>query len=341
MTNFSIIAEKSETTMVSLRALAPSLTRITTAAAVGAALHIGQGNQEIVDQRAVDFSRAVMNQMEMDGEVILCEGPKDKAPAFTKREKVGTGSGPKLEFVMDPVDGTTATSKGRKDAISALACGPVDCLQVLPDDGYYFKAATGPESKGRISLDMPVEEIVQTISALKRKPLENFTVIMLERERHQELLEKLRKMGVRIILIQDGDIAASVVTCLPETGIDLLLGAGAGPEATIAGTAVKCLGGIMLAKVWRDKGDDPDRFKRLKAEGVDTGKTYTQDDLARGNQLVFAASGVTKGELLDGVKFIANGAIVNSLCARLPSGTLEKSTTVLKFKRHPVYEGLI
>ena len=205
--------------MVSLRALAPSLTRITIAAAVGAALHIGQGNQDIVDQRAVDFSRAVMNQMEIDGEVICCEGPKDNAPAFTRREKVGIRSGPKLEFVIDPVDGTTATAKGRNNAISALACAPINCLKVLPDDGYYFKAATGPESKGKISLDMPLEEIVRTVAASKGKLLENFTVIMLERERHQELLGKLRKLGVRIILIPDGDIAASVVTCLPKLAL--------------------------------------------------------------------------------------------------------------------------
>jgi len=327
--------------MVSLRALAPSLTRITIAAAVGAALHIGQGNQDIVDQRAVDFSRAVMNQMEIDGEVICCEGPKDNAPAFTRREKVGIRSGPKLEFVIDPVDGTTATAKGRNNAISALACAPINCLKVLPDDGYYFKAATGPESKGKISLDMPIEEIVRTVAASKGKLLENFTVIMLERERHQELLEKLRKLGVRIILIPDGDIAASVVTCLPETGIDLLLGAGAGPEATIAATAVKCLGGTMLVRVWRDKKDDPNRMKRLETEGVEIDRVYTQDDLAEGDQAVFAASGVTKGELLDGVKFIANGAVVNSLCARLPSGTFEKLSTVLRFKRHPVYDRLV
>jgi len=285
--------------MVSLRALAPSLTRITIAAAVGAALHIGQGNQDIVDQRAIDFSRAVLSQTEIDGEIISCEGPKDHAPAFSRREKVGTGTGPKVEFVMDPVDGTTATAKGRKDAISALACGPINCLQVLPDDGYYFKVATGPQAKGKISLDMPIEEIVKTVALCKKKPLENLTVIMLERERHQQILERLRKLGVRIILIPDGDIAASVVTCIPSTGIDLLLGAGAGPEATIGATAVKCLGGTMLVKVWQDKKDDPQRMERLKKEGVDIDKIYAENDLAKGDQLVFAASGITKGELLD------------------------------------------
>ncbi len=327
--------------MVSLRALAPSLTRITVAGAVGAALHIGQGNQDMVDRRAVDFSRAVMNQMEMDGEVICCEGPKDNAPAFTRREKVGMRDGPHLEFVVDPVDGTTATAKGRNNAISALACAPVNCLKVLPDDGYYFKAATGPESKGKISLDMSIEEMIQTVAAAKEKVLENFTVIMLERERHQELLDKLRLLGVRIILIPDGDIAAAVVTCLPETGIDLLLGAGAGPEATIAATAVKCLGGTMLVKVWRDKKDDANRLKRLETEGVELDRVYTQDDLARGDEVVFAASGVTKGELLDGVKFNSTGAVVNSLCARLPSGTFERSQTLLRFKKHPVYDRLV
>ncbi len=326
--------------MVSLRALAPSLTRITIAAAVGAALHIGKGDSDLVDQTAVDFSRAVLTETEVDGEVISCEGPKDNAPAFSRREKVGTGSGPKLEFVVDPVDGTTATSKGRKDAISALACAPSGCFQVLPDDGYYFKVATDHRSKGKISPDMPIEEIVQTVASQKRLRLENFTVIILERERHNDILARLRKMGVRIILIPDGDIAAAVVTCIPNSGIDLLLGAGAGPEATIAATAVKCLGGTMLVKVWQDKKDDPRRLERLESDGVDVNKTYAQDELARGDQLVFAASGVTKGELLDGVRFVSEGAIVSSICTRLPSGTFEKSETLLRFKGHPVYKRL-
>lgn len=324
--------------LVSLRAIGPSLTRITIAASVGAALHIGQGNSKIVDQRAVDFSRAVFSQMEIDGEVISCEGPKDNAPAFRRREKVGTGLGPQLEFVVDPVDGTTATSKGRKDAISALACAPKGRLQILPDDGYYFKLATDSRSKDKISLDMSIEEIVHTVAEQKRMQLENFTVIMLERDRHLTILKTLRKLGVRIVLIQDGDISASVVTCIPESGIDLLLGAGAGPEATIGATAVKCLGGTMLVKVWQDEKADPKRLMRLEDEGVDVDKTYCETELAKGDELVFAASGITKGELLDGVRFTHDGAVVNSLCTRLPSATFEKSTTRLRFKKHPVYE---
>jgi fructose-1,6-bisphosphatase II len=160
---------------------------------------------------------------------------------------------------------------------------------------------------------------------------------MLERERHQDLLARLRKMGVRIILIADGDIAGSIVTCIPNSGIDLLLGAGAGAEATIAATAVKCLGGTMLVKVWQDKKDDLNRLQRLKTAGVDIEKTYTEDELAKGNELIFAASGITKGELLDGVRFTSTGAIVNSICTRLPSGTFEKSETTLKFRGHPIY----
>jgi fructose-1,6-bisphosphatase II len=323
--------------MVSLRSLSPSLTRITIAGAVGAALHIGKGDPDKADQTALDFSRAVLSQTEVDGEVICCEGAKDQAPAFNFREKVGTGSGPKAEFVIDQVDGTTATSKGKKDAISALACAPAGCLKVLPDDGYYFKVATNHQSKGKISLDMSIEEIVKTVAAQKNLLLSNFTVIMLERERHQDLLSRLRKMGVRIILITDGDIAGSIVTCIPDSGVDLLIGAGAGAEATIAATAVKCLGGTMLVKVWKDKKDDANRLDRLKAAGVDCEKTYTEDELARGNELIFAASGVTKGELLDGVRFVQNGAIVSSICTRLPSGTLERSETTLRFKGHPVY----
>lgn len=327
--------------MVSLRALAPSLTRITIAAAVGAALHIGQGNKEIVDRKAVEFSRAIFAQMDVDGEIICCEGPKDDAPAFSHREKVGTGRGPKVEFVIDPVDGTTAVSKGRKDAISALACAPKGCLQVLPDDGYYFKVATDWHSKGKLSLNMSIQEIVETVVGQKGKRLSNLTVIMLERERHRQILKTLRDLGVRIILIPDGDIAASVVTCIPNSGVDLLIGAGAGPEATIGATAVKCLGGTMLVKVWQGETDDPQRLERLKAAGVDVEKTYYEEELAKGNELVFAASGVTKGELLDGVRFIPDGAIVNSLCVRLPSGTFEKSETILRFKGHPVYKEVV
>jgi fructose-1,6-bisphosphatase II len=161
---------------------------------------------------------------------------------------------------------------------------------------------------------------------------------MLDRERHQEILSQLRKLGVRIILIPDGDIAGAVVSCIPDSGVDLLLGAGAGPEATIAATAVKCLGGTMLVKVWKDKKDDLKRLDRLRKEGVDVEKTYNQDELAKGNELVFAASGVTKGELLDGVRIIQDGAVVCSICMRLPSGTIEKSETTLRFKGHPVYQ---
>ena len=324
--------------MVSLRALAPSLTRITTAAAVGAALHIGQGNPNLIDAKAVEFSRAVLAQTEVDGEVISCEGPKDKAPAFMQRESVGTGKGPKVEFVVDPVDGSTASSKGRKDAISALACAPAGCFQVLPDDGYYFKVATDHNSIGKISLGMSTEEIVQTVAEEKGLLLGNFTAIMLERKRHLDILRSLRKLGVRIILIPDGDIAAAVATCIPNSGIDLLIGAGAGPEATIAATAVKCLGGTMLVNVWKDQEDDQDRLDRLTAEGVRIDKTYNEEELAKGNELVFAASGVTKGELLDGVRFTSDGAIVNSICMRLPSRTVEKSETELRFKGHPIYK---
>jgi fructose-1,6-bisphosphatase II len=242
---------------------------------------------------------------------------------------------------MDPVDGTTAVSKGRKDAISALACAPKGCLQVLPDDGYYFKVATDWHSKGKLSLNMSIQEIVETVVGQKGKRLSNLTVIMLERERHRQILKTLRDLGVRIILIPDGDIAASVVTCIPNSGVDLLIGAGAGPEATIGATAVKCLGGTMLVKVWQGETDDPQRLERLKAAGVDVEKTYYEEELAKGNELVFAASGVTKGELLDGVRFIPDGAIVNSLCVRLPSGTFEKSETILRFKGHPVYKEVV
>ncbi len=324
--------------MVSLRALAPSLTRITVAAAIGAARHIGQGDPDLIDAKAVEFSRAVLAQTDVEGEVIACEGPKDNAPAFMRRERVGTGKGPKVEFVVDPVDGTAAASKGRKDAISALSCAPPGCFQVLPDDGYYFKVATDCHSIGKISLDMSIEEIVRTVAREKGLPIGNFTVIMLERDRHLDILKALRNLGVRIILIPDGDIAAAVATCTPGTGVDLLIGAGAGPEATIAATAVKCLGGTMLVKVWQDRKNDQGRLGRLKTEGVDANRIYSENDLAKGKELVFAASGVTKGELLDGVRFIPSGAIVSSICVRLPSGTVEMSETTLKFDVHPVYK---
>ncbi|PVX26947.1 MAG: fructose-bisphosphatase class II, partial [Candidatus Bathyarchaeum sp.] len=204
----------------------------------------------------------------------------------------------------------------------------------------FFKVATDHQSMGKLALDMTVEQIVRTVAKAKDKHLENFTVIMLERDRHTEILQTLRKMGVRIILLPDGDIAAAVVTCIPDSGVDLLVGAGAGPEATIAATAVKCLGGTMLVNVWKDKKDDAGRLKRLMDIGVDVDKTYNENELAKGNELVFAASGVTKGELLGGVRFTSAGANVHSLCVRLPSGTYETSRTTLRFKDHPIYRNV-
>lgn len=194
--------------MVSLRALAPSLTRITVAGAVGAALHVGQGDCDLIDAKAVEFSRAVLAQTDVEGEVICCEGPKDHAPSFERREKVGTGGGPKVEFIVDPVDGTTAASKGRKDAISALACAPAGCFQVLPDDGYYFKIATDYHSMGKISMDMPIPKLVRTIAREKRIPLSTFTVIMLERERHNTLLAQLRNSVCESYLSQTETLQA-------------------------------------------------------------------------------------------------------------------------------------
>jgi len=326
--------------MVSLRTLAPSLTRITVAGAIGGVLHVGHGDCDLIDAKAVEFSRAVLKQCDIDGEVICCEGPKDHAPAFERREKVGTGNGPALEFVVDPVDGTTAASKGRKDSISALACAPRGCFQVLPDDGYYFKLATDYHSLGKLSLNMNTEEIVQTIAQAKNVPIDKFTVVMLDRDRHNDILKSLRQMGVKVILIPDGDIVGAIVAATPNSGFDLLIGAGAGPEATIAATAVKCLGGTMLVRVW-DPNNDVARMERLKQAGVDVAKTYTEHELAKGDELVFVASGVTKGELLEGVRLNGEGATVNSISMRLPSGTVEKSETILRFKDHPVYKQLV
>lgn len=326
--------------MVSLRALAPSLNRVTVAGAIGGVLHVGHGDCDLIDAMAVEFSRAVLNQMDIDGAIICCEGPKDNAPAFERREKVGTGHGPALEFIVDPVDGTTAASKGRKDSISALACAPVGCFQVLPDDGYYFKVATDYQSNGKLSLDMSVEEIVQTVAEAKNVPLEKFTVIMLDRDRHGEILKTLRRLGVKIILIPDGDIVGAIIAATPNSGYDLLIGAGAGPEATIAATAVKCLGGVMLVRVWNPTADVA-RVERLQQAGVDVAKTYSEHELAKGNELVFVASGVTKGELFDGVRLNSDGATVNSISMRLPSGTIEKTETTIRFKNHPVYKQFV
>ena len=208
----------------------------------------------------------------------------------------------------------------------------------MPDDGYYFKIAAGSQCKGALSMDMSIEDIARTVASCKDKHLENLTVIMLDRDRHQKILKKLRNLGVRISLIPDGDIAGAVVTCLPDSEIDLLLGAGKGAEATIGATAVKCLGGTMLIKVFQDEEGSKGRLQRLREEGVDVDKVYSESDLAQGDELIFSASGITKGALLDGVKFTSTGAIVHSLCARLPSGTFELSTTRLHFESHPVYK---
>jgi fructose-1,6-bisphosphatase/sedoheptulose 1,7-bisphosphatase-like protein len=188
---------------------------------VGAALHIGKGDSNIVDQTALDFSRAVLNQTEIDGEVICCDGPKDYAPVFSRREKVGTCSGPKVEFVIDQVDGTTATSKRKKDAISALACAPAGCLQVLPDDGYYFKVATDGQSKGKISLDMSIEEIVQTVAS-PYPTRASICFWVLEQAQKQQSLQQLSSVSAEQCWLRFGRIKRTIRTDFKDSRLKAL-----------------------------------------------------------------------------------------------------------------------
>jgi fructose-1,6-bisphosphatase II len=303
------------------RNLAMELARVTEAAAMAAGRWMGHGNKEAADQAAVDAMRLMLNTVAMDGVIVIGEGEKDEAPMLYNGEVLGTGHPPKVDIAVDPIDGTTILSLGRSGSLSVVALSEQETMYDPKHIVYMDKIAVGSEAAGAIDLAAPVDVNLRNIARAKRKDIDDLTVIILDRPRHANLIRQVREVGARIRLIEAGDIAGALITAMPETGIDVLMGVGGSPEAVISACALKCVGGDMQCKLWPRNDEERDQ---AIADGLDMDKVLTIDDLVRGDNVFFSATGITDGELLDGVRYFGGGARTHSLVMRSKSGTVRR-----------------
>jgi fructose-1,6-bisphosphatase II len=303
------------------RNLALELARVTEAAALMAARWMGRGDKEAADQAAVDAMRAVLGTVAMDGIVVIGEGAKDEAPMLYVGEQVGSGEAPQVDIAVDPIDGTRLLSLGMPNAVSVVALADRGALFSSPDVMYMEKIAVGPEAAHAIDLNATVTQNVRAIARAKYREVNDLTIVVLDRPRHEELIRELRAAGARIKLITDGDVAGAVMAVSPGTGIDALFGIGGAPEAVVAACAIKCVGGAMQCRLW--PRNDAERAI-VKEKKIDVAKILTQDDLVRSDNAFFAATGITDGELLRGVHYHKDGATTQSLVMRSRTGTIRK-----------------
>ncbi len=303
------------------RNLGFDLVRVTESAAMSAARWQGRGDKNAVDGAAVEAMRYTLQYIEMDGVVVIGEGEKDRAPMLYIGEQIGTGNPPRVDVAVDPVDGTTLTSKGLPNAISVVALASRGSMFYAPGIMYMEKIAVGPRAKGCISLDASVAENIRCVAKAKGLEVGEVTVVVLDRPRHEELIRQVRDAGARIKLIGDGDVAGALEAATEGSGVDILMGVGGAPEAVIAACAIKCLGGEMQCRM--APRDDEERRKAVAA-GFDTSKILTTDDLVKDDDVFFAMTGVTDGELVRGVRYTNRGAETESLMMRSRSGTIRR-----------------
>ena len=303
------------------RNLALELVRVTEAAAMGAAAWIGRGDKNAADAAAVNLMRRMINTVSMQGVVVIGEGEKDEAPMLFNNERVGAGFGPEVDVAVDPLEGTRLTALGIPGAIAVIAVAERGSMFFPGAAMYMEKIAVGAEAADAIDLNLSPTENVHAVAAAKRMKVTDLTVVVLERERHDDLITELRASGARVNLIRDGDVAPSIAACRPWTGIDMLMGVGGTPEGVISAAAIKCLGGAIQGRLWpRNDGEKA----ALVTAGFDLDRVLTADDLVAGDDIFVAATGVTGGSLLQGVRASANGVETESLVMRSRSGTVRR-----------------
>ena len=306
------------------RNLALEFVRVTEAAAIAAAKWVGRGDKHAADQAAVDEMRSRFNQIAFSGAVVIGEGSKDEAPELYTGEKVGKGGRPSMDLAVDPLEATDSVAHGRPNAISVIVAGARGSLLSAPDV-YMDKIAAGPEAARVIDINAPVKANIQKVAKALGKAVNEITVVVLDRERHQDLMNQIRKVGARVRTITDGDVAGAIAPCLPDSGIDLLMGIGASTEAVLAAAAVKILGGEIYC---RFAPKDDKQLQLIKKAGFRSlQKVYSSEDLARGRQLTFTATGVIDGPLLPGVIFRETDILTHSIVMRASSGTIRYVTT--------------
>lgn len=303
------------------RNLAMELIRVTEAAALASARWMGRGNKDGSDKAAVDAMRLMLNSIHMDGIVAIGEGEKDEAPMLYNGEALGTGELPKVDIAVDPIDGTRLLSLGRPGSLSVVALSERGTMYRPEKIVYMDKIAVGPAAKGAIDIEAPVLHNLKTIAKATGKDLDDLAIVVLDRPRHEQLIADIRKAGARIKLIGDGDISGALIAAKEETGMDALMGVGGSPEAVITACALKCMGGDMQCKLY--PRNDEERQWALD-NGRELDKVLTLDDLVAGDNVFFAATGITDGELLHGVRYTGNGAKTSSLSMRAKSGTIRE-----------------
>jgi len=302
------------------RNLALELVRVTEAAAMLAARWMGRGDKNASDQAAVDGMRYMLGTLEMDGVVVIGEGAKDEAPMLYVGEHVGRASSPEVDIAVDPIDGTRLLSLGMPNAIAVVAIADRGSLFASPDIMYMEKIAVGRDAADAIDITDNVETNLRRVAKAKHRKVQDLTVVILDRPRHEGLVKEVRATGARIKMITDGDVAGALMTTM-DTGIDVLMGIGGAPEAVIAASALKCSGGSIQTRLW-PRNDDERRIAIEKE--IDTSRVLHIDDLVSGDNVFFSATGITDGELLKGVRFFGGGATTETLIMRSKSGTVRR-----------------
>ena len=301
------------------RNLGLELGRVTEAAAIAASRWVGRGDKNGADGAAVNAMRRLINTVTMNGVVVIGEGEKDHAPMLFNGENVGDGTGAEVDVAVDPIDGTTLTAKGMGNALSVIAVAERGTMFDPSAVFYMDKLATGPDAADVVDIRLPVSENVRLVAKAKNIDHRDLTVCILDRPRHASLVAEVRETGARIKFISDGDVAGAIMAAREGTGVDLMLGIGGTPEGIIAACALECMGGCIQGRLW--PRDDAEREKALAA-GHDLDRVLSTRDLVNGDNVYFAASGVTDGELLKGVRFHPGGATTQTLVMRSKSGTI-------------------
>ncbi|HEX6481326.1 MAG TPA: class II fructose-bisphosphatase [Ktedonobacteraceae bacterium] len=332
------------------RNLAMELVRVTEAAALSAGRWMGKGDKEKVDQAAVDAMRQALDGVDMNGVVVIGEGEKDEAPMLYVGEQIGNGLPPDVDVAVDPVDGTRLLALGLPGALAVVATAERGSMYSAPPGVYYMeKIAVGPAARGAIDINDPVAENLQRIAEARSARIDDVTVVILDRPRHKDIIRQIREAGARIRLISDGDVSAAIQAAMEDfTGVDVLMGIGGAPEAVLAAAALKCVGGEIQCKIWplteKDRGNtSPGALEhalnaereRLRSNGIDPDQVFHTNDLVRGNDVSFAATGITSGELVGGVEYYGWGARTSSVMMRSRSGTVRYIQARHKWRKGP------
>jgi fructose-1,6-bisphosphatase II len=319
------------------RNLALELVRVTEAAALGAGRWIGRGDKEAADQAAVDAMRLMLDTVAMDGVVVIGEGEKDEAPMLYNGEEVGSGSGPAVDVAVDPLEGTRLTALGQPNAIAVIALAERGTMFFPGAAVYMNKIACGEEAAEAIDITASPTENVRGVAEAKGMPPTDVSVVVLERDRHDDLIAELREAGAKVHLIRDGDVAPAIAAAHGSSSVDLLMGIGGTPEGVISAAAIKCLGGAMQGVLWPR---DDDERRSLEEAGYDVDAVLTTDDLVSGDDVFVAATGVTTGALLKGVRYTKEGAATDSIVMRSRSGTVRHIEATHAFEKLTKFAGV-